>query len=188
MRETEYSLFQASLASASNTFDALFEEHYTHLCNYAFSIVNDFDVAEDIVQDLFANLWVNRNRIKIKTKVSAYLLRSVYNACLDHHKHGKVRSQFRQQILRKDESNFQESLNDFELPERIDRAIEELPTECRKIFIMSRFEGRKYHEIASLLNISENTVDTQIRRALKQLRDKLKDYLITTLHIFLPNF
>jgi len=171
----------------SEAFDSLFESYYERLCNYAYTLVNGFDIAEDIVQDVFVNIWTRRKRIVIQLTINAYLYKCVYNACLDHQKKNRLQQVFVKSKQDGNSLSLHDSIKDFELPERVDRAIEELPEQCRRIFTMSRQNGLKYHEIAKELNISENTVDTQIRRALKRLREQLKDYLIiiTVLLIYL---
>ena len=178
MNFTEEPFLSSISPDESEAFDSLFESHYARLCNYAYTMVNSFDVAEDLVQDVFVNIWTRRKKIVIQSTINAYLYKCVYNACLDHQKKNRLQHIFAKFKQDGDILSLHDSIQDFELPERVDRAIEELPVQCRKIFKMSRQKGFKYHEIAKALNISENTVDTQIRRALKRLREQLKDYLI----------
>jgi len=187
MKFTEEPLLSSISPDESEAFDSLFESHYARLCNYAYTLVNSFEIAEDLVQDVFVNIWTRRKKIVIQSTVNAYLYKCVYNACLDHQKKNRLQQAFVKYKQNGDSLSLHDSIKDFELPERVDRAIEELPEQCRKIFKMSRQKGLKYHEIAKELNISENTVDTQIRRALKRLREQLKDYLIiiTVFLIFL---
>ena len=180
MKRTEKPFLSSISPDESEAFDSLFESHYARLCNYAYTIVNSFSFAEDIVQDVFVNIWIRRKKIVIQSTINAYLYKCVYNACLDHQKKNRLQQIFAKSKQDGDIVSLYDSIEDFELPERVDRAIEELPEQCRKIFKMSRQKGLKYHEIANELNISENTVDTQIRRALKRLREQLKDYLIIT--------
>jgi RNA polymerase sigma-70 factor (family 1) len=160
-------------------FDLLFGHYYSNLCHYAASVVHDHDVAEDIVQDLFAELWVNHAHIKIRSSLHSYLLRSTFNACLDHLKHQKVKERYQADFITDISLSFDDSLIFDEILTKMEASIEELPEQCRKIFKLSRYENLKYKEIAHILNISENTVDTQIRRALNKLKNDLSDYLIT---------
>jgi RNA polymerase sigma-70 factor (ECF subfamily) len=164
-------------------FDLLFEHYYSNLCNYAASVVHDHDVAEDIVQDLFAELWVNHKQITIRSSLYSYLLRSTRNACLDHLKHLKVREKFQSEVQSELSVAFDDNLILAEILHRMNEIIEQLPDQCKRIFKLSRFDNLKYREIAKLLGISENTVDTQIRRALNKLKHDLSDYLITLLLI-----
>lgn len=164
-------------------FDLLFEHYYASLCHYAASVVHDHDVAEDIVQDLFAELWVNHAQIEIKSSLHSYLMRSTFNACLDHLKHLKVKEKYQSGITPDTSLSLDDSLIFDEILTKLETSIAELPEQCRKIFKLSRYENLKYREIAKILNISENTVDTQIRRALNKLKNDLRDYLITVLVI-----
>ncbi len=165
-------------AGDSKSFDLLFDHYYDKLCNYVASIIRDNDIAEDIVQDLFANLWVNRKKNTVKSSFSSYLFRSAYNASLDYLKQLNVKSRYQAGILEQLPS-FHDSMEFMELLEALEESIEQLPEQCRAIFKLSRFESLKYREIAQKLSVSENTVDTQIRRALKKLREDFKDYLIS---------
>ena len=185
MNFTEEPFLSSISPDESEAFDSLFESNYARLCNYAYSMVNSFDLAEDLVQDVFVNIWIRRKKIAIQSTINAYLYKCVYNACLDHQKKNRLQQIFVKSRQDGNALSMHDSIKDFELPERIDRAIEELPEQCRKIFKMSRQKGFKYHEIAKELNISENTVDTQIRRALKRLREQLKDYLVTITVFFI---
>jgi len=190
MKLSEKSFLTGISTDEAEAFDSLFDSHYARLCNYAYTLVNSFEVAEDLVQDVFVNIWTRRKKIVIQSTLNAYLYKCVYNACLDHQKKNRLQQVFVKSKQNGDSLSLYDSIKDFELPERVDRAIEELPEQCRKIFKLSRQNGFKYHEIANELNISENTVDTQIRRALKRLREQLKDYLIiiTVFLIFLVKF
>jgi RNA polymerase sigma-70 factor (ECF subfamily) len=160
-------------------FDLLFQHYYSNLCHYAASILHDHDASEDIVQNLFAELWINHNRILIKSSLYSYLLRSTHNACLDYLKHLKVREEFQAKAQADLSESFDDNFISAEILHKMDKSIEQLPEQCKRIFKLSRFEDLKYREIANLLNISENTVDTQIRRALNKLKNDLRDYLIT---------
>ena len=165
-------------------FDLLFEHYYSNLCHYAASVVHDHDVAEDMVQELFAELWVNHKQITIRSSLWSYLLRSTRNACLDHLKHLKVEKKFEFEVQTELSATFDDNLELAEILHKMNESIGQLPEQCKRIFQLSRFENLKYREITKLLNISENTVDTQIRRALNKLKEDLKDYLISIFIIF----
>lgn len=169
-------------------FDLLFDTYYVALCNYIGSLTKDSDVAEDLVQELFANIWVNRKKNLIRSSFSSYLYRAAYNASLDYLKHQKVKEQYRIYISKQTPLSFNHSVELAELRENLIKKIDELPEQCKEIFKLSRFEHLKYKEIAEKLSISENTVDTQIRRALRRLREELKYYLITLLITFFHFF
>ncbi len=164
--------------SDTGYFDLLFENYYDKLCNYVTSIIHNADIAEDLVQDLFATIWVNRKHLYIHSSFKAYLFRAAYNAAIDHSKHLNIISEYQFNISRQTTPSFNDTMEFMELLESLETNIEQLPEKCKEIFKLSRFENLKYREIANKLSISENTVDTQIRRALKKLKEALKDYLI----------
>jgi RNA polymerase sigma-70 factor (ECF subfamily) len=173
----------ANQISAGNeeAFELLFKTHYSGLCGYATKYVWDLDQAEEIVQDLFFNLWNKKNNLFIDTSIEAYLFRAVRNACLNYLKHQKVRQQHADAV-KKNPSAGQaapdNSVETLELQSKIDEAVNLLPPERQKIFRLSRYEGLKYKEIADQLGLSVKTVEAQMGKALKSLRENLTEYLV----------
>lgn len=159
-----------------NTFRKVFDDCYENLCRYAFSIVRDFDLAEDIVQSMFMKLWEKREELDITTSVQSYLFRSVYNQCLNHLEHRVIKTKY-DATVRVEAGRDEQAPDVFpeELGDNIRRAVDTLPPQCRSIFIMSRYEELKYSEIAERLGISVNTIQNQVSKALKILREALKD-------------
>lgn len=161
-------------------FEQMFKANYEGLCRYAFSFVNDRDEAEDIVQNMFVNIWEKREEYTIESNVTGYLFRMVRNACLNVIKHKKVVEKHAGSSLHS-EASHSESAAELaaanELDGMIQRAIQSLPEQCRLVFELSRFENLKYAEIAARLEISEKTVENQIGKALRVMREQLKDYL-----------
>ena len=156
-------------------FKALFRLHYRPLCAFAMGYLKNGDQAEDLVQDLFFRLWLDREKVNITTSVKAYLYASVRNRCLNAVKAGSKVRALNEDI---DDRLQEEERTEDEHTERIARvqaAVEALPEERRKVFKLSRYEGLKYHEIAERLGISVKTVENQMGSALKTLRIELKD-------------
>lgn len=166
----------ASIAAGDRTaFEALFRQHYRALCAFAYGYVKDADRGEDLVQDLFFRLWLDREKVQITTSVKAYLYASVRNRCLN-----EIKSGGRLVVLNEENDDHanEDGPTEDEHTERIARvqaAIEELPEERKKVFKLSRYEGLKYHEIAERLGISVKTVENQMGKALKTLREELAD-------------
>lgn len=160
-------------------FEQLFREWYVRLCVYAESMVHDRDQAEDLVQNMFCMLWERRESLNIRESLKSYLYRSVYNAALNSLKHEKIKLafwEFTQEHGMKDENNIEHFIDKESqeaLMQEINRAVEALPEQCREIFLLSRFVGKKSSEIADMLNISVRTVDTQLYRGMKRLREEL---------------
>ena len=161
-------------------FGRLFNLFYVRLCLYAESIVRDSSAAEDIVQNVFCLLWEKRESLNIGTSVKSYLYRSVYNNALNVLKHDRVKQDFLKFIQEyRSESEFEpRELIDREsreaLLQEVDKAIEQLPGQCREVFLLSRFSGKKAPEIAEIMHLSLRTVENHLYRATRQLRAGLQ--------------
>ena len=165
---------------SESAFEMVFRTYYRPLCQYAYSFLNDRDEAEEVVQAAFINIWDKREQVEIQTSLKAYLYRIVRNSCLNVIKHEKVKKQHVAHEMVHAESTHEgvtQSVISSELEERISIAMKALPEQCRLVFQLSRFEELKYAEIADQLNISVKTVENQIGKALKIMREQLKDYL-----------
>lgn len=163
-----------------SAFEMVFRTYYRPLCQYAYSFLNDRDEAEEVVQSAFINVWDKREQVEIQTSLKAYLYRIVRNSCLNVIKHEKVKQQHAAHQLAHGQSsheNASQAVIHSELEEKIAEAMKALPEQCRLVFQLSRFEELKYSEIAEQLNISVKTVENQIGKALKIMREQLKDYL-----------
>jgi RNA polymerase sigma-70 factor (ECF subfamily) len=152
-------------------FGSLFYEYYPRLVKYAEGFVFDRQACEDIVQDLFIYFWERTDRIIIEQSIKAYLYQSVKNRCLnylrDMHIQDKHKLLYLESMLNSDDSA---TWVDPDIVSQIEKAIEELPPLMSSLFRLKYLEGKKYREIASEKNISENTVKTQIQRAKEKLR------------------
>lgn len=158
----------------------LFKQHYEALCSFVFGMVKDYDTSEEIVQELFVNFWEKRNDIPDNVSIKAYLYRAARNRVLNQIKHIKIKEDFKlfnQEEMSNAEQNTDNQLETSELQKIIAQALNKLPPERKKIFLMSREEGLKYKEIADELNISIKTVENQMGKALSTLRNELSDYL-----------
>lgn len=167
--------FSAIANGDRKAFEALFRLHYRPLCAFALPYLKDVDKAEDLVQDLFFRLWLDREKVNIVTSVKAYLFAAVRNRCLNAMKTGGRVRALNEELH---DTPQEEERSEDEHAERIGRvqaAIEALPIERRKVFKLSRYEGLKYHEIAERMGISVKTVENQMGQALKSLRRELAD-------------
>ena len=158
----------------------LFREHYEQLHRYAFTILKNEDEAKDIVQSVFLTLWEKKDALQINTSPKAYLFRSVYNESLNYIK--------KQEVLRKHHtlaSNVQEDTEqkpfafeeDLLIKQRIEQVLQELPPQCREVFIKSRAEKKKYTEIAQEMGIALKTVEAHMSKALKLIRQILRVFI-----------
>lgn len=167
-------------------FERAFKRWFQSLHTYAFTIVRDDYEAEEIVQQVFCKLWERADGITISGPVSAYLYRAVYNESMNFLKHQKVKARHRLYVAHQSKQE-QQAFNDGLTSEALERkytdALQELPEQCRTVFQLSRFDHLKYREIADRLDISVKTVENQMGKALKILRNKLAEFL--TILIFL---
>lgn len=185
--EEQY-LINGILARNKIVFDFIFQYYYSGLCAYAEKITKNSKVSEDIVQDLFVNLWLKHNQLKINTSLKNYLFTAVKNRSLDFLKREKnkfKRIQHIQETIEPTENLFIYWMAESELEELVGSCIEKLPPRCCEIFKLSRFEGFKNQEIADKLGISKRTVELQISNALRSLRLHLKPHFPIYLLLFL---
>ena len=173
-------IVQAIRKGDEAAYERTFRFYYPRLCNYASSLLKDEEDAEEIVQTVFITIWEKREELEITLSLKSYLYRAVHNHCLNRFKHASVKEAYREYSINYIPQSYEsvtESIHADELAERIEKAIRLLPEQCQKAFRMSRFEELKYQEIADQLNISIKTVENQIGKALKILRNELADYL-----------
>jgi RNA polymerase sigma-70 factor (ECF subfamily) len=144
--------------------------------------LNDPQASQEVVQDIFLKLWETHATFHSDGSGKSFLFQAVHNKSLNILAHKKVVNRYSEMIkavyAQPEEFDVQESLMAKELNSQIQAIIISLAPECKKIFLMSRAEGKKLHEIADELHISVKTVETQINRALKKLRAELSDYMI----------
>ncbi|WP_245950754.1 RNA polymerase sigma-70 factor [Chitinophaga dinghuensis] len=164
------------------TFEQLFKTHYKGLHAYACTILKDDIMAEEMVQNVFCKLWEKSKDIQIKSSVSGYLYRAVYHESINHIRHEKVKAAHAAHTrYRMNQpgatSHAAGKVQLRELQEKIDKALMVLPEKCRTVFQLSRFEDLKYQEIADRLSISVKTVENQMGKALRILREQLVDFL-----------
>ncbi|WP_439183766.1 RNA polymerase sigma-70 factor [Carboxylicivirga taeanensis] len=168
----------------------IFTELQPALVSYAKEYVIDADMAANLVQEAFLGLWERRNGIKEGTVLNAYLFKSVRNNCLNYLRHLKVADRYVGQVsvmslnyeALKDKSA--ERLLEAEIMERLHAAIDKMTPQCRNVFVLSRFEGRSYKEIAQELGVAEKTVENQMGKALKVARKELQEFLPITLVLY----
>jgi RNA polymerase sigma-70 factor, ECF subfamily len=161
-------------------FEKFFKSKYRSMCYLANKYVKNIAIAEEIAQDVFVKIWEKRDHIIIKGSISAYLATSVKNNCLNYLKHDSIVKIYERTELTRisaDPTDTEEEMKDMELESAIINAIAELPPQRKKVFMLSRVDGLKYHEIAEKLGLSVKTIEAQMGKALKQLRVKLKDYV-----------
>lgn len=168
-------------------FEKIFREHFRPLAYYAARITGDVDSAREVVQSVFTSLWENRHSFDSDRPVRPYLYTAVHNRSLNTLRDSAkfTGSEADIESARGFTSEPGEAeIEASETESMINDAINRLPEKCRRVFMMSRFEDKRYSEIATELNISVKTVENQVSRALRILREELKDLLLLILALF----
>ena len=158
----------------------LFENYYKVLILYATSLTKNEPKAEDLVQNVFINLWTKRDTLEIQSSIKSYLYKSVYHSFINDYK----KEQRNQDLL--DQIHYevlQQSIEEEELYIKrrlkwVNEQIDILPPKSKEIFVMNKKRGLTYKEISKILNISENTVESHISRALKRIRQNMPKSLL----------
>ncbi len=166
-------------------FEILYKSYFPSLCLYSYGLIPDEGLVKEIVNDVFLRIWDKRREIDIQHGIKPYLFRCVHNACLDHLRLKKNTRQNQmidisddiRELADPDEEYIFQQISLKTLEKDVTICIDQLPARCKEIFVLSRYELLSYNEISEKLNISVNTVKTQISRALDSLRVSLKKYL-----------
>ncbi|WP_035332839.1 RNA polymerase sigma-70 factor [Dyadobacter crusticola] len=172
--------------------ELLFKRFYSPLCSHAVRFVYSKQLAEDLVSEVFFQFYRTKAYENINTSYTSYLFRSVRNECFTY-----MRREFgKTDTLDATEENTiscYQQLPDAEIHYnnlfiKVNEVIARLPTQCQKVFLLSRFENKKYNEIASELHISPKTVEVHISKALKHLRSALHGEWMISLGLTLLSF
>jgi RNA polymerase sigma-70 factor (ECF subfamily) len=150
--------------------EQLFKEHYEALFRYAFSILKNEEDAKDVLQIVFINLWERRDTLHINSSPKAYLYRAVYNESLNYIKKESVRHKHETGAFSMQENVVQEVSDSGIWQQKMDEVLEQMPPQCKTVFLKSRIENKKYAEIAAELDISVKTVEAHMSKALKIIR------------------
>lgn len=176
-------------------FENIYLSYFPKMKRFAQEYVISEQDAENIVQDMFAELWEKREMLADQTIRIAYLFTIIKNKCLNYLRHKTITEEASNKIqeeyyitLRMNldslEAFEQQIFSDQDIEDLINRALDSLPAKCKEIFIMNKLEGKKQEQIATELNLSVNTVRNQIGIAYKKLRNELKDYFPLWLFLF----
>lgn len=163
--------------------EQLFKQHYVFVCNVINRYIHDHARTEDIAQDIFAELWAKRDQLTIHTSTTAYLRRMAVTRTLNYIRNSKKHTWEELDVSVDVEpfsggqsANALQQLEETELRQRLELAIQALPEKCRLVFLLSRHEDMSYSEVADHLGISVKTVENQIGKALRLLRSAVAEY------------
>ncbi len=181
MQEPDQILVQRLRRKDILAFELVFNEYYGLLKSYARKFLDEEADAEEVVQETFIKFWEKCETLDPLSSIKNYLYRSIHNSCLNYIKHQKVKDAYKQYVIEFMEEGIEEQYLEEEEKTTLEKVLTEidhLPPKCQEIFKLSRFEGLKYYEIASHLNISVKTVEVQMGKALRVLREKFKDHKV----------
>lgn len=162
-----------------SAFDAVFRSHYQRLVRMAESITRERAAAEEIAQDVMLELWRRRESLELEQTLLAYLIRSTRNRALNHVRHERIvtREAAAMGLEVRVSPAADGELMGAELARAVRDAVDSLPDSSKEVFQMSREQGLRYAEIASVLEISVKTVEKRMGKALAELRDRLAPWL-----------
>jgi RNA polymerase sigma-70 factor, ECF subfamily len=160
-------------------FEAIFRAHYAYLVGVGDSMLRDKARAEEIVQDVLLQLWRLRESFTLESTLRAYLHRATRNRVLNEVRHERIVQRTAPYVAVESavEAVGIDTIVEGEIDVAVREAIATLPERCRQVFELSRFDGLKYAEIAESLGISVKTVEAQMGKALRLLRERLAGYL-----------
>ncbi|MCL3779348.1 RNA polymerase sigma-70 factor [Prolixibacteraceae bacterium JC049] len=176
-------VFEKIISGDRKTFEHVFKRYFKGMYFYALNFGLDKDTSREVVQSTFVKIWERRQYLSPHSEFENYLFASLRNNCLLSLREKKNKLELEElrendkNLIQQEENTF-ESISQFnELSKTYHSSLAEMPDQMRKVFIMSREGGLTYKEIGRKLNITVNTVETHIRRALKKLKNDLKDFL-----------
>lgn len=169
-----------------SAFVEIYNRYWSRLFNTAYKRVKDQAACEEIVQDIFTNFWTKRHVLVLTTGLSNYLYTATRNQVIDYYRKQVIRNKFRFGLLHNNYDNSNEqSILLKDLQQHIEHLIDQLPDKCKSVYQLSRIENKSNKEIATLLNISEKTVEGHLTKALKQLRLSLSEFLVLMIVLLL---
>jgi len=160
-------------------FEAMFRSYYPRLCQFAYRSINCPEVAEDLVQSVFLNIWKNRKEWNPRCKPLIYLYKATKNRVINYLKHKNVEniSDYADVYsIQAERYSPEDIFREKECLNAIRELVDLLPERCRLIFLMKKEDGLTYNEISDILGISVKTVETQMVKALRFLRENLTEY------------
>ncbi|MBD0824962.1 RNA polymerase sigma factor [Aestuariibaculum marinum] len=173
-------------------FKTLFDRYYKRVVAYILTVSKDQDLSADIGQQAFITLWETRDNLDTSKSIKSFIFKIAYNKYIDHCRKTKKKETFLDelknnslQLITDDEDIIENKLK------KLKQLIEDLPERCREILKLNKIEGLKYKEIAEYFNISQKTVESQMRIAYQKIREGFEDdnelYLFIVLSGYYPN-
>ncbi|UBZ14989.1 RNA polymerase sigma-70 factor [Flagellimonas marinaquae] len=177
-QRTDIFILNALKKGDKKVFEKLYSSYYQKLCSFLLSYCQDHEIIEDVVQDVFLNLWDKRREIKIQTSLNAFLYKSVYNKLMDKYRHLRLRNEmlssyYHTAIMLAVEKEEDRPKKHIIL---LRQCMEGLPDKCREVFLGGKVRGLNYSEISKEFGISTKTVEGHIARAYRLLKECMDKY------------
>lgn len=177
-------LMQEIKADNMFAFDVLYRKYSKKLYKFSYSILKSTEESENLIQEVFLNLWENRHKVEKNSSIKSYIFTITYNSAISILRKKARESEFIDylkslQVINEDTVSAE--LEYKELTIKLSEIIKTLPQRQREVYLLHRVEGLKYSEIAEHLNISINTIENHMSRALKTIREKLGNYSLITI-------
>ncbi len=165
----------------AEAFEAMFRAYKNDLVGFTESLLHSRETAQEVVQELFLRIWQQRELWEFAGALNSYLFRAVRNRAINYIRHERVATRFRERVAGGADQPIggsqprpaDERVRVADLASAIERAVHDLPDRCREVFRLSRYHHLNNAEIAEVLDISVNTVEVQMTRALTVLRKRL---------------
>jgi len=177
VKEDHPSIWNRLKSGDKESFEMLFKTCYLQLCIFSNQFTKNMDDAREVVQELFVYLWENKEKTKKIDFVQSYVYAALrFNSIRKFNSKTRDRMEIAEVPEEECSVDFHDQIEYAELQQAVYKTIDSLPPQCRKIFMMSRFERQTYQEIANILGISSKTVEVQISKALRTLHETLRKY------------
>jgi RNA polymerase sigma-70 factor (ECF subfamily) len=167
-------------AGDERALEIVFRAHFAGMSTFVERFVRSPDVAEELVQDIFLKIWTKREQLTEIESLKTYLYRAARNQALNFLRRAKLERRWQEErgVAGEPTTTFaaDDDASGQELAAAVQAAIDQLPPRCREVFLLSRVGGLTYAEIARTLGVSVKTVETQMGRGLKALREALAQY------------
>lgn len=160
-------------------FEGVFKEYYNPLVNFINKYLNNIESSREIIQMTFVKIWNNRENIEVRTSIKAYLYQIAKNSMIDYIRSNKNNASNIELNIKQLEEYAEDEATDLDpyiVRQAIEKALSPLKPKSKEIFIMNKFEGLNYEEIAEYLNISKRSVEDNISKVIKHLKEELKNH------------
>lgn len=180
--DTDQQILEHLAKSDARAFDFIYQKYFQKLYGAAYKRLQNRELTEEVVQELFISLWERRTELNISGTLDSYLFSSIKYLTIAQFKKNNLFEQYSSTLILEDNDlNFTEEMVAFdELNEAYQKALQTLPERCREVFVLKR-TGLSQRDISEKLDISEKTVENQMTKALKMLRDALRDYTVLSM-------